>query len=246
MIDDLKICKKCNKSFTHKRNDTRGMYCSRTCGFSHPTIKSVNDFSEDSADVYYFAGFIFGDGSIKNNTVKIGLAKNAFNLALLEKMSQYLFGYNNVKNYKNIYNLMCTSDTLSKSLSRFGIVQNKTYIGELIIPNKNYESDFVRGYFDADGWIGNNKYIQKYRVKDGTIRDCHYVRSDFGMCSYKSTNMEKVASILPIQTRIIKKKTQELYELRSSNKPDLRILRRWLYRNNCVCLENKREKFWNV
>jgi hypothetical protein len=249
MIGETKTCQKCGVVFTHARNDTRGKYCSRECGFSHHIIKSINDFEEDSSLTYYFAGFLFGDGYVKNSTMRVGLAKNDDNMSLLKRLSDYLFGYDNVKNYKLVHSLTCTNPELAKNLERFGISYNKTMTGVFEIPELKYANDFIRGYFDADGWISNNFYTNFYTNKSarssGEVKECRYQKVTFGMCSYREENMLKAQSFIPTKTYISKKKTQTLYELRSSNKNELRELRSWLYSDDCICLENKKGRFWD-
>lgn len=124
----------------------------------------INDFSTLTPESSYWAGFIFGDGCIKtHNRLCIELTgRDDETIKHLKKLSMFVCGndYVRITVKKNIYyknginKKTCTFELSDKNicnnLSKFGIIPRKTYCSHLILPQK-YKSDFIRGYFDADG-----------------------------------------------------------------------------------------------
>lgn len=224
---DQKRCKSCNILFYNKKHPN-SIFCSKECDIDYKKRLVINDFSDLTAESAYWAGFIFGDGHVVNKRLIVGLSiNNQENLFLLQKLSNFIHGMDHVKTFKNTYSFSVTDGDIINNLLRFGIIHNKTYNGTLILPD-NYQSDFARGYFDADGWIS----IFKDRLK--------YTRHCWGLCSYHSNNLEIINGILPHKLTISKKKSQHLYELRSANLNKVKDICNFL--NGKIRLESKWKK----
>lgn len=224
---DQKCCKSCNTLFYNTKHP-HSIFCSKTCDINYKKRLVINDFSDTTEESAYWAGFIFGDGHVVNNRLIVGLSiNNKENLFLLQKLSHFIHGVDYVKTYKRIYSFAVSDINIINNLLRFGIIHNKTYNGTLILPN-NYQNDFARGYFDADGWIS----ILKHKVK--------YTRHSWGLCAYHSKNLELINDILPHKLSIYKKKSQHLYELRSSSSRKVKDICRFL--NGKIRLESKWKK----
>lgn len=222
-----KICKYCKVLFINKKHPNN-IFCSKVCDINYKKRKVINDFSILTEESSYFAGFIFGDGCVVKNKLIVNLSINKIeNLKLLKKMSYYIHGKNYVNTYKRLYSLVVTDQNIVNNLNKFGIIPHKTYNGTLILPQK-YENDFIRGYFDADGWISIFK--DKYGYK----------RQNFGICSYHSTNLEIINDLLPHKLTISKKKSQHLYELRCSKLNKIKDI--CVYLNGKTRLESKWKK----
>jgi hypothetical protein len=113
----------------------------------------IDYFQEiDSSEKAYWLGFIFGDGSIRDDkydkNLKIHLAER--DLVHVEKFCH------DVRYPKKINSAMVTlsSKKMVEDLKNKGIRRNKTYRGGVPqnVPNK-FLIDCARGLFDADGSI---------------------------------------------------------------------------------------------
>jgi hypothetical protein len=128
-------------------------------------------FETESDELYYFWGFILGDGSLsitKGRAACITITLQESDISILEKFCNWLhIDISNIKHYtqkKNgrTYCRLCIfSDNIKSNLSKYGIVKRKTY--NAIIPNipQKYIIPFILGLLDADGhisFIPNKKY----------------------------------------------------------------------------------------
>jgi len=164
-------------------------------------------------------GFLFGDGNIDSNG-KLQVCLSSKDSGLLTQLSIFLFDKDYINRYNNRCHLQYSNLEIQKPLSRYGIIPGKTENSVLILPEK-YKSDFIRGYFDADGWYSS----KDYKHKNGKF----YPKYVWGICSYLLENLEIINRELPVQGRIAKKKKQELYELRFQSKKDIEEVRNYLY-----------------
>lgn len=209
----IKISKKCicNKTFSYIPSKNR-KFCSRQCFGLSVSRNLIEDFTIINKYNSYWLGFIFGDGSInKNGLVTIGLANNKNNIKLLKDFSNVLYGKNNIWFYNDKIILTFKPKNSINFFKKFGIIPNKTYDQHLIMPTK-YKNDFIRGYFDADGWASYGYY----KNKNNNL----YFKSCVGICSYLKNNLNIINNFLGYGN-INKKSNQELYEWRISNKKDL-------------------------
>lgn len=231
-------CTFCKKEFYSHRSDTRRC---KTCKFfQNGHVEPKKDFSILNRDLSYIAGFMFGDGSSDGkSSIRIGLARKKVNYKLLEKIRNVLFYTNNstdIKQYGELFHLVIYSKKIVENLKKFGIDKNKTYDNILKLP-KGIESDFIRGYFDADGWISIRKNKQGNKI---------YRSYSLGLCSYLEENLIKVNNLLPVKGKISKKTNQELYELRWYSVENIIKIRDFLYYDDCLCLESKKWKLMKV
>lgn len=128
--------------------------------------KRENNFNEmffneiDNEEKSYLLGFIFADAGINSNNRSLDIKVHYKDIDILYKFNKYLNSnakiYNNKnEKFKTIY--LC-SKKLVNSLSKYGIIKNKTKT----IPFPNFNSlelykHFLRGYFDGDGHIGKRQ-----------------------------------------------------------------------------------------
>lgn len=231
------VCSNCSKPFLIEPF-RKAKYCSFECSVLHRKFQIINDFSELTSESSYWAGFLFGDGSIDmNQKVQVCLSNldGGYNLTHLKKLSEYVYGQNRVNEYDTRIHLQFKTDNLLENLGKFGIIPNKTHNGHMVLPDR-FKHDFIRGYFDADGWCSVRKQLNKKYNK-------YYDNNSIGLCSYLSKNLEIVTQYLP-KTNITKKKTQELYEVRWASKN--KLLECYKTLNGVLRLESKWEKFDSV
>jgi hypothetical protein len=191
--------------------------------------KLLNNFSENNKISTYWAGFLFGDGSIDTNN-KLQVCLGLDSKKHLQKLSIFLIGKDIVKTYNDRCQFQITNDTLAKNLSKFGIVPRKTYNSSIILPkNKKLHKHFIRGYLDADGWISLKK-------------DRTYEYVNIGICSYLKDNLDIVAKNIPVPNKEAKKiKRRNLYELRYYSKKDVNLVINYLF-DDSIYLETKWKK----
>lgn len=119
---------------------------------------SVPDFFEviDTADKAYYLGLIMSDGYI-NKTIynkEVGLALKSDDKYILDKLNSYVSPKKKVQKYRNSYKWHVISPKMYDDLGKYGIVENKSHF-DMAYPNipKEFDNDFIRGYFDGDGCI---------------------------------------------------------------------------------------------
>lgn len=144
-----------------------------------------NFFSEQNAQSNYWAGFIAADGCITAyNMVSIDLAskdeEHLYKLkqqikcaAPISKSINKVF-FKNIKKQKEYYKsiLNFCSNNIVKDLQKiYGITPRKTYTYKIPddVLNSPFARDFIRGYFDGDGWFNKefDKKSNKYRLHWG-------------------------------------------------------------------------------
>jgi len=211
------ICKKCNKVF-YRHKSRKARFCSSTCANSFRTRKCINTFKKEDEETNYWAGFLFGDGCIRKNKLQVCLGIK--DVCHLEKLSYFIFGENFVNRYEDRCHLQVNSEEISRNLRRYGISENKTKSSTLVLPSVGC-SDFIRGYFDADGWV----LQKKYKHKNGK----YYDKFCLGVCSHLRENLEIINSELPHLGNISKNKNKELYSLRITSKANFIETREFLY-----------------
>ena len=139
---------------------------------------NFNYFKEiDTQDKAYFLGFIYADGNLHRNSLKITIRDT--DVDVLEKLKLYmksnhpiykkpLFDWNGEVLLKEdgIVEIIITHTSMPGILNRHGVFPNKTHtISSLptTVPD-NLMSHFIRGYIDGDGSFG------KYKHNDGYYR----------------------------------------------------------------------------
>lgn len=211
-------CKNCGNQF-FRFLSRKAKYCSFNCSVLDKRKPLIADLNNESSEMCYWMGFLFGDGSI-NKSGKLQVCLAAKDAEHLISLSKYLFDENHVNMYNGKCHLQYSSPDIIDPLAKYGIISNKTKDSILNLPERN-EKDFIRGYFDADGWFSS----LKYRHKNGKI----YPKYCLGICSFLPENLEIINSQLPVNGRITKKKKQELYELRFQSKNEIENVRNYLY-----------------
>jgi hypothetical protein len=206
-------CPNCQKIFD-RCPSRQAKYCSFQCSVEHKKFDIINDFSEITSESSYWLGFIFGDGSVdkKYMNLQVGLSKKDEDHLI--KLSEYIYGTDRVYKYDTKSLLRVNNPILVNNLKTKGVTNNKTYSQTIPIP-KIFQYDFIRGFIDADGWAGvRTIYNKKYKKE--------YYNPHIGLCSYLKGSLIEVCEALDFKgKKILKKKNQELYEVRWSSKNDV-------------------------
>lgn len=125
---------------------------------------NISKMQLDSAEKFYWLGFIAADGAIVRNTLSIELKD--IDKHHLEKFKEFLEADNPIQYYKHpkceSYKINISSKELIEYLKEYNLAQNKSLIyviPEDKIPNE-YLMDFIRGIIDGDGCVRVNNHQQ--------------------------------------------------------------------------------------
>jgi len=151
------------KRFNIERRSNNGGQLQRKYTLDQNYFNEIN--TENKA---YVLGLLFADGSSYKDEWKISISLVEKDLEVLnfvkeELKSERPFYYNerNSKNpnHQNSYVLSVNSKPLWDDCYKWGLVPNKTFITKfpLEIPKEFYK-DFIRGYFDGDGYVSKSGY----------------------------------------------------------------------------------------
>lgn len=222
----------------------------------HPQKYTCNEnfFKNDNEEVFYVAGFIAADGTIRkqkySKVLKIALSsKDKNHLIKIQKLLEnnspiknYIakskngkIAKNNAKHTTYKYSeLTITSSNIFDDLSRFNILPNKTY--NYTLPNWliNHElfRHFIRGYIDGDGSI-----CVSYK------NDYHKPQISFSLLgNYDVLNdINNILIKIGINKAKINHKlnTKNTYRIRYSGNIQMFKLGNFLYENATIYLDRK-------
>ena len=193
----------------------------------------------DSKDKAYYLGLLMSDGYILTSIYKkeVGIALKSEDKYILEKLNNYISPEKNLSKYRNSYKWKVSSVEMYNDLQKYGITENKSH-SEYVYPNipREFDSDFIRGYFDGDGCI--------------TLKSSGYNVISF--CSNSLQFLQSLAVKLleySIQTRPIYKgkgSKNPLYTLYLSGGINKSIFKKFLYENAESFLIRKYNKFKEI
>lgn len=196
-------------------------------------------FYNDNPDVWYIAGFIAADGSIAkySNSLDIQLAQK--DVGLLNIIKEKLSYTGEVKIFTTQHGddkcrLTITNKKLIQSLERFNITRNKTFIYKMPCIPEEYIGDFLRGYFDGDGWVSKDGgQISIVTASKSFAEDLKHLYSKYKL-EYKEY--------------IDNRKINPLYDIRIFQKDELKKFYSLLYKNseNKIFLYRKKERFQSL
>jgi hypothetical protein len=212
----------------------------------------------DTEEKAYWLGFLYADGNVsKTNRTRLSLAEE--DIEIVEKFSNFIFGQERIKKYKQPENRKSFQDLvyvdvcnkhIAHTLARLGCPPKKTFI--LTFPDwldKKLYNHFIRGYFDGDGCLSNYKEKQKGRGRNNkNIVVSEYDKSHFSILSTKEflTSLQFLFSELNINSTITKrhkKRKNNNFTLIVSGNHQIQRLTDWLYKNSNIFLQRKYDKY---
>lgn len=136
----------------------------------------------DTEEKAYFAGLLLADGNVtvrENSQPAIRIELQKQDKYILDTLKTVLETSNNVTASRECYRIAVHSVQLACDLAKLGVIPNKTgrkhfYIN--IIPTA-FQRDFVRGFFDGNGWITYAKCGKYHRYNIG-FADCYECLSE--------------------------------------------------------------------
>lgn len=192
----------------------------------------------------YWLGFIYADGNITNNRLRIEIKSD--DKYLLEQLKSDMKSknkickdnstheYNGYKIHKdNVYIGFC-SNKLKQDLSKWGVIPNKTFkIMELPSINKDLMRHFIRGYFDGDGTV----YLDNINHSDNRSIFGFYGQHDF-LLNIKN---ELINEINISNRKIFDKESVSMITFSKHN--DVVKFYKYIYENATIFLTRKRKLF---
>jgi hypothetical protein len=177
-----------------------------TCDINHTYFDSI-----DTEEKAYWLGFLYGDGSIYQNTgsVEVQLAVQSSDGNVIESFKDALNSEHSIVKSNGKCSIAFRTPSLTSALQSHGLTLDKTTSGSLPdISRSSLQSAFTRGLFDADGHTG-----------------------DFGRFNITGSSrerFEKLSEWLPVDTSI-HDRTDGVFVIRVGSKPRLNELNSWLY-----------------
>jgi len=130
---------------------------------------NLDFFKTFSPEMAWVLGVIASDGHVKCTNKDFGVTSK--DLSFLEKVSDLLENERSIKKreYSSCYNLDISSVEMVKDLHNLGFYNNKSL--NLEYPNipQEFNSHFIRGYFDGDGWFYKQKTQHSTGLEKGQI-----------------------------------------------------------------------------
>lgn len=196
----------------------------------------------DGEEKTYWFGFICADGHIKKDGYQLSTNLQRRDKQHLEKLAA-IFGIP-VRDYqiwdkrteKWYFGSRCiiSSKQLVTNLLIKGITHRKSCdLSDAPLAHipEHLAHHFVRGYFDGDGYIGNGKKNECRATIVGTF-------------AFLGGIIKVVADQTGLPKPTIEKRGKHLWGITWGGNYILRVFRDWLYRDSCVALERKRDRFF--
>lgn len=200
--------------------------------------------SINSEEKAYWLGWYMTDGynhESKNNVV-IRLQEQ--DIEILEKLKKFLKTNAPILTFKRQINniersyveLNVTSSYFSKSLSKYGITQNKCHNKSIVNLPMPLLKHFIRGYFEGDGCFSVSKRLDRKKSYNyqltftGNLEPLVRIRDIFS----ENLNITKVS---------IKLRKNLSYTLHYSGRKVCYKILDWLYQDSTVYLKRKHDKY---
>lgn len=186
----------------------------------------------DNEEKSYWLGFLFADGYNHEERGTITLTLQNLDMDILEKFRQFLktdkpIGRNNDMSSK----VVIESKHMSKTLSKLGVIQNKTHFLSFPTIKKDLIKHFIRGYFDGDGCVSYGKELNTH--------------CNISLVSTKSF-LSVIEEIVPVKFywgKRHKGKDDEIYTLSSGGVTNIIKFYHYLYHNSYNYMDRKKDKF---
>ena len=224
----------------------RNNFKRRDLSHSHITKICNYDFFEkiDTEEKAYWLGFLYADGSVTHNNVKLTLANLDYEHLL--KFKKALNSNHKVINDRGVaFRVAIGNLKMYNDVIKLGCTERKTFT--IKFPNEDQVPahlvrDFIRGYFDGDGCItySTHKKRQHIQWRWDITSNCEFVESVRGILS----------NIMGFHFSVSKEKrcTEGICYLcaGSTSSDRLKIIYEYLYKNSTIFLQRKHDKFLTI
>jgi len=195
----------------------------------------------------YILGFIYADGCITNNSLRIVIQKKDKNLLeiIKKEIGANTTIHDEVRtlNNKQFYSsaLIIKSVKIIEDLIKLGVVENKSLVIHFPQIPSEYILDFIRGYFDGDGSVGIQYPSNSKGVKTSTAQ----IRTR--ICSGSKDFLVDMRDILfdkyNLRNVTVYKCKTNLYEIAYSTKNSIEIYNLFYQNPKCLFLQRKKDSF---
>lgn len=191
-------------------------------------------FDKESAEKYYWLGYIFADGSISENSFEVTSKDHDIVTKLMKTLGLEKAADEKMIKGKVYYRYFTRNKALIESLMNCGIISRKSFV-KTKLPNvsKEYTSHFLRGLIDGDGCFG--QYGTKSMISI-TVGHCNEKLA----ISIKDLILEETG----IEFKIYKMRSS--YEVRLTKKQECKKFINYLYKDATLYLDRKYDKAHNV
>lgn len=251
-INNKELCQKYSKSrgYIQKVLIKNDITLRKGCDVSKKYKINENYFDViNSSNKAYILGFIFSDGNIFNNTVKINLIKS--DSEILYDIGNKIFLDGNIqiheikgetkvwKNGKKYFSkpqtaLILTRKNIVTSLKKNGLTPKKTFTIRFPDIDTIFYKDFIRGYFDGDGCF----YISKKYKNNNRIN----ITSNTLFINKLSKIIE---NILNIDCKIKESNIKNIDRLNIYGNIKVKKFLDWIYDDAQLKLKRKYNKYLN-
>lgn len=236
-------CQHCHRRFEVPASRSSRQFCSKLCrDESQRTPFNSAFFDEETPEVAYWAGFLMADGGVRWNktSCKLTLGLSIKDLDQLVSFKEAISAEIEDFNYQtnelgSSANFAVSHPRIKESLKRWGIVPNKTSVGEIPcdIPQKLLPH-YLRGLFDGDGSLSDAD-SGHYQV---------HLTNNFSICSGVSRILEEQ---IGIPGRVVLKKENsktghKTYRWLVSSAEEVKPIVNWLYASDEPAMGRKKER----
>jgi DNA-binding transcriptional regulator WhiA len=195
----------------------------------------------DTEEKAYYLGFIYADGYISKNGYYLALDISKIDEYILDRLQSLIYlGSNRPikgvrKNFttgKEYVRVVISSSAVVASLIKHGVTSNKTFA--IRFPTwirPDIRRHFIRGYFDGDGTITNNKMRPFFSI----VSNQDFVTSL--LCVLKE---ECGIGELSVHKSV---KTSDIYKFTVTKYTDIDNIYHYLYDDSNIYLTRKQTKF---
>lgn len=121
------------------------------------TNHTAFDILDNEAALYHM-GFIYADGSLNKNQLKVGLSLR--DLEQLKRIASFLGSQKDIRIRDNSCHIEFTSKHMADRLVELGMVSRRSHFDRLRVNIPvGLEHHFIRGYIDGDGCISNREKV---------------------------------------------------------------------------------------
>lgn len=229
-IDHIRNCERCGQEFKldniayEKRGC--GKFCSRECAtriynFDETYFEKIN-----TAEKAYWLGMLLSDGNLYKTQMTLKLQRK--DRSILEKFKKSLNSEHPIHDGissegHEFSSFFIGSKKLAAQLKKLGVIPNKTFTVEFPSLNKEFNSHFIRGYFDGDGCMYNFERQHTWSIYSSSEKFLpELIRIISDEVKIKCNNYKNTVAI--------------------SSKSSITALEKYLYDNATIFLERKRNK----
>lgn len=213
--------------------------------FNHNYFESI-----DTKNKAYLLGILMSDGCVYSRTSKVGqkwirLSIHSQDLELLEFFNKELESEVPIqKNNRGYISLTFVSDKMADDLSKFGIVERKTWKNTLNLDsiNEEFKLPFLIGFLDGDGCIS----CYKNKTDQPSAYNISFVGNLYNLTLIKEIlNFYTIDSVIREDMRL-DKYSDKFYSLNLKPNVENKYKFSYLYINEeCFKLARKLDKFKN-